>query len=91
MMQLTIELLGFEFTFEAHYELVDKGIGHYEFWGHPGFNQEWVYELQELELCGIEDGQGNRYPLDSFPDEFIEAIKVDYWGQLQEEILSNLN
>lgn len=90
-MQLTIELLGFKFTFYAHYELVDKGIGHYEFWGRPGFNQEWVYELQGLELLEIEDVHGSRYPLDSFPNEFIEALKEDYWDQLQEEIISKLN
>jgi hypothetical protein len=53
-MLATLEINGAEVTFEVYTCVQDEGIGHYEFWGRPGFDKQLVERVTDLEVVEIE-------------------------------------
>lgn len=44
-------------TLEA--QVVDDGIGHFEYWGSHGVDHNYCYDLEDYEIDGVEDDNGN--------------------------------
>lgn len=57
-MLATIKINGADVTVQPYTKMQDEGIGHYEFWGRPGFDQQWVERVTDVEIVEIEGDPG---------------------------------
>ena len=80
MEALEYELVDFEYeekyynlTLSAVADIVDEGIGHYEFWGSSGYHEDRVVLIEDIKCVMVEDEEINQVIPD---DNMILAIKT---------------
>jgi hypothetical protein len=59
-------------TLEA--QVIDDGIGSYEYWGSKGVDRNYCYELEDYEIDGVEDEDGKEIA----DNELIKRIAEVY-------------
>jgi hypothetical protein len=89
-MQVNLEIEGWTFIVQLEYSQHDHGIGHYEFWGHPEYNQEWHWRLDDVEVVEVVDVWGNKMAPDCFPYTFLATLMVNNWGWLERQMLERI-
>lgn len=65
--QTVIEIDGEDVPVEVHYEMVDGGIGAYEFWGCKGYDSQIGPEINDI-IPEIENREHSSYIDENFDD-----------------------
>jgi len=89
-MQVNLELEGWAFVVQLEYSQHDYGIGPYEFWGTPGYNEDWRWRLDDAEVVEVVDVWGNKMAPDCFPYTFLATLIVNNWDWLEQQMLERI-
>lgn len=78
--ELEYEFVDFEYngkyynlTLSAVADIVDEGIGYYEFWGSSGYHEDLVVLIEDIKCVMVEDEEINQIIPD---DDMALAIKA---------------
>jgi hypothetical protein len=84
----------YDVEIQAELEIVDHGIGHYEFWGAPGFDSQLGPEVQSMEITYItkwdEDGEKQEIKFTDLTQELREALEaIVNWKAVEDYFCEN--
>ena len=84
----------YDVVIEADIHIVDYGIGHYEFWGAPGYDSQMGPEIQQMDITYViawdEEGNETQLKFKELDQELQDLLesKVD-WTAAEEYFCEN--